>query len=79
MSNKAWLKVIETNLTGVFNIMHEESIHMAKQHNGVIVNIASIFDKTGAVSLSKYGVAKDRVIDFTLTSAFKYATSRHPN
>ena len=72
--DKAWLKVIDVNLNGVLNVMQQELTHMAKQKNGVIVNIASIFGKIGATSLSKYSAAKDGVMGLTLTSALEYAT-----
>lgn len=74
MTDKAWLKVIDVNLNDVYNVMQHEITQMAKQKNGVIVNMASIFGKIGAISSSNYGVAKDGVIGLTLTSALEYAT-----
>ena len=73
-SHKAWLKVIDVNLNSVFTVTQHEAAHMAKQKNGVIVNIASIFGKMGLTSSSEYCAAKDGVIGLTLTSALEYAT-----
>ena len=75
MTDKAWLKVIDVNLNGVFNVMQHELTQMAKQKNGVIVNIASIFGKSSAAtSSSKFGAAHDSVMGLTLTSALEYST-----
>jgi NAD(P)-dependent dehydrogenase (short-subunit alcohol dehydrogenase family) len=73
-NDRAWLKVVDVNLNGVLNIMQHELTQMAKQKNGVIVNIASIFGKIGSTSSSQYVAAKDGVIGLTLTSALEYAT-----
>ncbi len=74
LKDKAWLKVIDVNLNGVFHVMQQEITQMAKQKNGVIVNMASIFGKIGATTSSNYGAAKDGVMGLTLTSALEYAT-----
>ncbi|MFT5251920.1 MAG: NAD(P)-dependent dehydrogenase (short-subunit alcohol dehydrogenase family) [Flavobacteriales bacterium] len=73
-NDTAWLKVIDVDLNGVVHIMHHELSQMAKQKNGVIVNMASIFGEIGMISSCQYGAAKDGVIELTLTSALEYAT-----
>jgi NAD(P)-dependent dehydrogenase (short-subunit alcohol dehydrogenase family) len=73
-NDTAWLKVVDVNLNGVVHIMQHELSQMAKQKNGVIVNIASIFGEIGTTSSCQYGAAKDGVIGLTLTSALEYAT-----
>ena len=46
-SEEDWRRLIDINLTGVFLCMKYELQQMAKQNNGVIVNIASIAGITG--------------------------------
>ncbi len=74
MSEKAWLKVIGVNLNGVFNCMKLELAQMAKQKNGVIVNMSSILGKVGFATSSHYVAAKHGVIGLTQTAAMEYAT-----
>lgn len=74
ITDKAWLKVIDVNLNGIINVMRHELTQMAKQKNGVIVNMASIFGKDGFASSSHGVVAKQGVIGLTLTSALEFAT-----
>lgn len=73
MTEQAWLKVIGVNLNGVFNCMRHELAQMAKQKNGVIVNMASILGKVGFATSSHYVAAKHGVIGLTQTAALEYA------
>jgi NAD(P)-dependent dehydrogenase (short-subunit alcohol dehydrogenase family) len=54
LSEEAWLKVINTNLNGVFNCMNQELKHMTKQKKGVIINMSSILGKVGFATSSHY-------------------------
>lgn len=61
MELKQWNEVIATNLTSVFLACREVIPHMLKQSKGLIVNISSMWGKTGsscevAYSASKAGV-----------------------
>lgn len=73
MTEEAWLKVIGVNLNGVFNGMKHELAQMAKQKNGVIVNMSSILGKVGFPTSSHYVAAKHAVIGLTQTAALEYA------
>lgn len=73
MTEEAWLKVIGVNLNGVFNGMKHELAQMAKQKNGVIVNMSSILGKVGFATSSHYVAAKHGVIGLTQTAALEYA------
>jgi NAD(P)-dependent dehydrogenase (short-subunit alcohol dehydrogenase family) len=73
-NDKAWLKLMDVSLNGALHTMHHELSQMAKQKNGVIVNIASIFGEIGTTSSFQYCAAKEKVIGLTLTSALEYAT-----
>lgn len=73
MTEQAWLKVIGVNLNGVFNCMRHELAQMAKQKNGVIVNMSSILGKVGFATSSHYVAAKHGVIGLTQTADLEYA------
>ncbi len=63
-----WKKSLELNLTGVFLCCQEIGNIMAKQKNGVIVNISSIYGMTGA---------DQRIYDKSnLNSPVSYAASK---
>ncbi len=74
MPEQEWLKVIGIDLNGVFNCMRHELAQMAKQKNGVIVNMSSIMGKVGLATSSHYDAAKHGVIGLTQTAALEYAT-----
>lgn len=74
-ANQAWLKVIDSNLHGVQHLMQHELTQMAKQKNGVIVNMASIFGDEGYDSHSHGIIANNSIIGSTLSSAIAFATS----
>jgi NAD(P)-dependent dehydrogenase (short-subunit alcohol dehydrogenase family) len=63
-----WNQVINVNLTGVFLCSQEIGTIMAKQKNGVIVNIASIYGLVGA-DQRIYGKSK-------LNSPISYAATK---
>lgn len=69
-----WLKVIDINLTGVFNCMKHELAQMSKQQSGVIVNMSSISGKVGFAKSAHYVAAKHGIIGLTQTAALEYAT-----
>ena len=68
-----WLKVISTNLTGVFHCLKYELIQMNKQGRGAIVNTASIGGLKMAPAFGAYGPSKAGVIAITQTAAVENA------
>lgn len=70
-----WNKTIDTNLTAVFLLSQEVGQNMVKNHEGVIVNIASIYGLVGADqriygdsnlnSPASYAATKSAVINLT--------------
>ena len=66
-----WQRVIDVNLTGVFNCMTHE-IRAMKAKGGAIVNTASIMGKLGAPGGSAYCAAKHGVIGLTRAAALEY-------
>jgi len=60
-----WQKVIDIDLTGVYNCLHTVSPLMIDQNFGRIVNIASIAGKDGNPNAGPYSAAKAGVIALT--------------
>ncbi len=70
-----WQRVLDINLTGVFNCCRPASAHMKAMGYGRIVNIASIAGKEGNPNNSPYAAAKGGVIAFTKSIAKELAQS----
>ena len=68
-----WLKVIATNLTGMFHCLKYELIQMNKQGKGAVVNTASIGGLKMAPGFGAYGPSKAGVIAITQTAAVENA------
>ena len=60
-----WQKVIDIDLTGVFNCLHVVSPMMIDQNYGRIVNVASVAGKDGNPNAAPYSAAKAGVIALT--------------
>ena len=60
-----WQKVMDIDLTGVYNCLHTVSPLMIEQNFGRIVNIASIAGKDGNPNAGPYSAAKAGVIALT--------------
>ena len=70
-----WNKVMNVNVTGVFNCMKYEIKHMiANKNGGSIVNTASVAGLVGLAGTSGYNASKHAVIGLTKTAAVEYAT-----
>ena len=58
MTRDAWLEVIETNLTGVFNVCHAALPHLRSRRGGFIINISSLAGKNPFVDGAAYCASK---------------------
>ena len=74
MSDDEWESVINTNLTGVFNITKPVCKIMMKQRQGSIVNMTSIVGIFGNAGQSNYSAAKAGLIGFTKSLAKELAS-----
>lgn len=74
MSDDDWNKVIDTNLTGVFNICRVTIRPMLKQREGRIVNISSVIGITGNPGQTNYAASKAGVIGFSKALAKEVAS-----
>ncbi|MGQ4833606.1 MAG: 3-oxoacyl-ACP reductase family protein [Candidatus Asgardarchaeia archaeon] len=64
-----WQAIIDTNLTGVFNVTQAVVPYMIESRFGKIVNISSVAGKTGGTVGVHYAASKAGVIGFTLALA----------
>lgn len=73
MSRDDWSEVIDTDLTGVFNITRACIVTFLKQKNGNIVNISSVGGIHPLSGQVNYAAAKAGVIGFTKSLAKEVA------
>ena len=78
MTANEWQKVINTNLSSVFNICRHAIPHLIRQHNGCIVNISSMWGNTGASCEVAYSASKGGINSFTKALAKELAPSNIP-
>ncbi|HWR58465.1 MAG TPA: 3-oxoacyl-[acyl-carrier-protein] reductase [Thermodesulfovibrionales bacterium] len=69
MSKKDWSDVIDTDLTGVFNVTRASIVTFLKQKSGNIVNISSVGGIHPMAGQTNYAAAKAGVIGFTKSLA----------
>ena len=74
MSDEEWDSVINTNLTGVFNVTKPVCKIMMKQRQGAIINMTSISGVNGNAGQSNYSSAKAGLIGFTKSLAKELAS-----
>ena len=65
MTKEQWSQVIDTNLTGVFNMTHPIWNGMRNRKFGRVINISSINGQKGQVGQVNYSAAKSGDIGFT--------------
>jgi acetoacetyl-CoA reductase len=65
MTPQQWKEVIETNLTGVFNMTHPIWNGMRERKFGRVVNISSINGQKGQAGQANYSAAKAGDLGFT--------------
>ncbi|MDP3722267.1 MAG: 3-oxoacyl-[acyl-carrier-protein] reductase [Candidatus Omnitrophota bacterium] len=68
-----WRDVLDTNLTGVFNLCRAAIVTLMKQRSGRIVNIASVAGMAGMARQVNYAASKAGVIGFTKALAKEVA------
>ena len=69
ISNEKWNKVLEINLTGVFNCTKIASQVMTEKESGVIINASSAVGIYGNIGQTNYAATKSGVIGMTKTWA----------
>ncbi len=74
LTEAAWRRVIDVNLTGQFLCMQGEIRQMLKQGGGAIVNNASILGTVGFAGAAAYTAAKHGLLGLTRVAALEYAS-----
>jgi 3-oxoacyl-[acyl-carrier protein] reductase len=65
MAHDEWDDMIETNLTGMFNVTQPLVMPMVKQRGGAVVNVSSVVGVRGAPGQTGYAASKAGIIGFT--------------
>ena len=73
MTDEQWDRVIDVNLTGVFNLTRYIGPHMQEKKSGAIVNISSVVGEGGNIGQANYSATKAAVIGLTKTWAKEFA------
>ncbi|WP_019548307.1 3-oxoacyl-ACP reductase FabG [Streptomyces sulphureus] len=73
MADEDWTTVLETNLTGTFNLCRAVGFHMLRRRRGAIVNISSVAGVQGQVGQANYAASKGGVNSLTRTLAKEFA------
>ncbi|MFQ5636526.1 MAG: 3-oxoacyl-[acyl-carrier-protein] reductase [bacterium] len=72
MTPEQWQKVLDVNLTGVFNCVKAVAPHMVAQKYGRIVNTSSISGLRGNFGQANYAATKAGIIGMTKTLAREF-------
>src|SRR5262249_43966443 len=65
MTLKQWSEVIETNLTGVFNMCHAALPHLRNRGGGYIINVSSLAGKNPFAGAAAYCASKSGLNAFS--------------
>jgi len=74
LSLEHWHEVLDTNLTGAFNMTKAAVRSMVKQKSGSIINVSSIIGLMGNAGQANYAASKAGVIGFTKSIARELAS-----
>ncbi|HZO81530.1 MAG TPA: 3-oxoacyl-[acyl-carrier-protein] reductase [Candidatus Binataceae bacterium] len=69
MSEEDWAAVIQTNLTGAFNVARASAFIMMKAKRGVILNVTSISGLVGMAGQVNYSASKAGLVGMTKAMA----------
>lgn len=75
MSPEEWSKIINTNLTSVFNFCRLAIPSMVHQKSGSIINVSSVWGNTGAACEAAYSASKGGVNALTKALGKELASS----
>ena len=65
MTPEQWSEVIDTNLTGVFNVCHAAIPHLRQRGGGFIINISSLAGKNAFTGAAAYCASKSGLNAFS--------------
>ncbi len=73
LTEEAWDEVLDVNLKGVFRTTQAVAPHLIEAKYGKIVNVSSIYGRTGVVGDSNYAASKAGIVGFTKSTARELA------
>jgi NAD(P)-dependent dehydrogenase (short-subunit alcohol dehydrogenase family) len=73
LTDEAWDQVLDVNLKGIFHMTQAVAPHMIEARYGKIVNISSIYGRTGTIGDSNYSASKAGIVGFTKSVARELA------
>lgn len=73
MTPADWGRILDTNLTGVFNGCRAVASHFLAARSGKVINIASVLGAVGLPGYAAYCASKGGVIAFTRAVAVEWA------
>jgi 3-oxoacyl-[acyl-carrier protein] reductase len=73
MSDEMWDRVLDVDLTGVFNITRHVGPHMQERGRGSIINISSVVGEYGNIGQANYAAAKSGLFGLTKSWAKEFA------
>jgi len=76
MEPEEWGKVLNVNLTGVFNCTHLFLDHLAETGSGRVINISSIVGQMGNIGQVNYAASKAGIIGMTKALARELARDK---
>jgi 3-oxoacyl-[acyl-carrier protein] reductase len=75
LSDEQWRSVLDTNLTGAFNLIRAAAPHFRRQHDGKIVNISSVHGIRSEFGLANYSASKAGLLGLTRSAALELGPS----
>ena len=75
MEDEEWREVVETNLTGAFNMIRAVAPILRAQPHGKIVNVASVHGLRSEFGLANYAASKAGMIGLTRSAAVELGPS----
>ncbi len=69
MTDDAWRRVLDVNLTGAFHVLKGATPHLRKRGGGSVVHVTSINGFRGKFGQSNYAASKAGLVAFTKTAA----------
>ena len=75
MEEEEWSEVIDTNLTGTFNMIRTVAPIMREQQHGKIVNVSSVHGIRSEFGLANYAASKAGILGLTRSAAVELGPS----
>ncbi|MEE8374498.1 MAG: glucose 1-dehydrogenase [Dehalococcoidia bacterium] len=73
LTEKEWDAVLDTNLKGCFYCCQALGRGMVEQESGSIINVVSVFGRTGFMNISPYIASKGAIVQLTKALAVEWA------